>query len=143
MMVQRSILFATLALAAGWAGASCNDRVAEVGSCYPPETYRDPAAVGGDPRDAEGFCSWKLGEIPTDYVPEGQDGNNYDLCFELAAGETCDACPADETDQRIKDAFEAECGEEVLGFVRGCASPRDDGICCYRALVSPLCRANH
>lgn len=116
---------------------SCGPDEEGLNGCYPEEVY--PPMYDGPVNISEGYCTWKRSEIPTDYAADGEGGDDFQVCVDLEAGQACDACPAAETDDLIRRTYETQCGKELLGFRRGCVVQRDDGRCCYKALVSPPC----
>lgn len=117
---------------------ACNDRVPEPQACY-PEAIDWELDHLGYPR---GWCQWPDGEVPDD-APPMVNLQRFVHCFDLEEGQACDACPAEETDELLREEFAASCGYEGTYFARGCywLKEGDDGQprCCYMALIGPAC----
>ena len=150
LSMRSSGLAVLLGLAGSHLASACSDR-AEREACYPED--REWGTDGPPLHTPLGFCQWSNEEMRP-----GRDGSPppafpdlparlqlapIGYCFELAEGEACDACPAEETDALLKEAFAEKCGYESTYFARGCHDITEDeegrSLCCYQALAGPAC----
>lgn len=146
-----SALGLLLGLLGGLLASACNDRVPEPEACYPED--REWGNDGPPLFLPLGFCEWSKAELqggvdgsPPPAFPDAPPGIQLAPqvhCFELEDGQTCNACPAEETDALLEQKFEEKCGYRSTYFKRGCLELSEgDGAhprCCYKAMIGPAC----
>jgi hypothetical protein len=133
------------------AGAACSERQApEESQCYyvdekPNDTW--PIGQWCDHEPDEPFS------LQEEYCPAGECVDVFMTCDEVPKGEDCQACPAEDLDDKVLVAlgarYEQRCPGEpqgLIAFERGCAFERelipaspDVKHCCYTALVVGEC----
>ncbi len=119
--------------------SSCNGQEPHDEPCYPPLSERE--LVQGV---TQTLCFDYEGEhapgarLPSPVgLPEDVYFEEFIYCFELTPGQACDACPAEDTEQLMREAYVAakECEPPVADAVGECSHryQTDDGYyaeCC-------------